>query len=114
MFSGNTALPYLTVAFSFYGAIIIDMLSRYQTIESEISIHNRNVGNVTPPGTCRGCQACDTLRLKDLRRRNLRLLTTCSVTKLIVVVLRVVILVRWQCTACKLTFTDYPDFRPSL
>jgi transposase-like protein len=53
------------------------------------------------------------MKRKDLRRRNLRFLSA-GVANLLVVMSRSVVLVRWQCTSCKFTFTDYPDFRPTL
>jgi len=63
---------------------------------------------------CKSCRANGTYRRKDFRRRGLRYLDVCQETQQPVVVRQLIVLVRWQCQACKFVFTDYPDFRPSL
>lgn len=112
--SQQPRFPYHTVGFRFYGTNIIVTFSLVASVESRISTHNQSVPNLMPPTTCKACQACHTVRRKDLRRRGLRYLTPCSLTDMLLVATQCLILVRWQCKVCKFTFTDYPDFRPSI
>ena len=114
LLSQQPRFPYHTVGFRFYGNYIIVMASHFASLESQISIHNRNVTNLTPPPTCKACQACHTMRRKDFRRRGLSYLMPLGLTNMVLVVTGDLILVRWRCKVCKFTFTDYPDFRPSL
>ena len=53
------------------------------------------------------------MQRKDLRRRGLRWLTLGPDGQAFVL-MQHVILVRWKCKDCSLTFTQYPEFRPSL
>lgn len=110
----NHASPITTVGFRFYGIYIIVMASHFCSIESQILTHNQAVTTLTPPKTCKACLACHQMHRKDCRRRTINYLTPCSLTNLILVASAYLILVRWRCKACKFTYTDYPDFRPSL
>ena len=113
-FAAIPHFPYHTVGFRFYGIYIIVMASHFCSIESRISSHNQSVPNLTPPTMCKACQACHTMRRKDLRRRGLSYLMPLGLTNMVFVVTRYLILVRWRCKACRFTFTDYPDFRPTV
>lgn len=110
----NHASPITPPACAFTVLTIIVTSSLIASLESRIGTHNRSVPNLTPPTTCKACLACHSVRRKDFRRRVLRYLKSCRLTNMLVVVAQPLILVRWQCKVCKFTFTDYPDFRPSV
>lgn len=106
--------PIQTVGFRFYGSYIIVTASHFRSIESRIRTHNQAVSTLTPPTTCKACLACHTMRRKDFRRRGFKYLMPLGLTNMVFVVIGFLILVRWQCKACKFTYTDYPDFRPAV
>lgn len=60
---------------------------------------------------CPACHGLAGFTRKDIRRRKLRYLRQNQVTSILHVTKIAVRLVRWKCSLCKYTFTDYPDFR---
>ena len=63
------------------------------SIESRIGTHNHNVANATPPPCCKACRADQSYRRKDLRRRGLRFIGQCDVTKQLLVMRQAIVLV---------------------
>ncbi len=108
------ASPKVPLAFALTAALIIVILSLDTSIQAQIVSHNLDVANARPPSCCKACHATDSYRRKDIRRRNLRFISNCVTTLQTVVMHQPILLVRWQCKKCKFTFTDYPDFRPTL
>lgn len=79
-----------------------------EDIEKRIKAHHDKVLSVNPPppeGPCVRCrQQPDSFTLHDGRQRSFRY----ALGEIVRVVMT--ILLRWKCSLCKKTFTDYPPF----
>jgi hypothetical protein len=108
------ASSYRPLAYCKLVASIIVSHSIQSSIRPRIGSNNLNVANSTPPSVCKACHCSGSVRIKDFRRRGVRYLDTSAASKQSFVVNEAIILIRWTCKACNFTYTDYPDFRPSL
>ena len=90
----------------------IDAGSCFSKLELLIQSHESHVDAAKcSKSVCPACHASAGFTRKDIRRRKLRYLRHNQVTSILHVDKIAIRLVRWKCSLCKYTFTDYPDFR---
>ena len=92
--------------------VSIESAFDHSKIELLIQLHESKVDLAKcSRSVCSACLAQNCLVRKDIRRRKLRFFSTNRLTLILHVIVTVIRLVRWKCTLCNYTFTDYPDFR---